>query len=364
MMRVLHLVSDTGRRASTLFACDLAVATQELGQETAVLALARASSAGSGRRPPLEIDLLGSSVSGFAGRRALKSRMAEFDVTVVHGPVAGEACARAAGRKMPFVYRQVRDTRFWSRRPPRPREVPAHIRRARAIVALSPGARSDLIDLLGLPGTKIHVAPIGLPSEPYRVPSSDERWQARQHLGIGLEEFVAVTVGTLGPEKGIDQAIRAVLRTDDTRLVVVGDGSERPRLERLAEGLAPGRVVFTGHMDDPMLGYAVADVVVHPSTAGDSMPRVLIEAGFCGLPVIATPIGSVEYVVAEGRTGLIVPSLDIDGLWAALRALKVGRVGRQNMGEEARLRCLSRFEIDVVAKEWVEVLGSVAGASE
>lgn len=356
-VRVLHVIPDTDRRSSQVFARNLCSAMHALGHEVELVALYRGQQAKGLRVDPLV------SGSGRSVKKDLRQRMREVDVTVAHGPVAGEEVAKAAGRKLSFVYRQVRDTRFWRRRPPRPKDMPAYFRRARFVVAMSPGARGDLIDMVGVSGSKVHVIPLGVPSATFHVPSGEERAVARERLGIDRREFVVMTMGVLQPEKGIDFAIRAAIATELVKLVVVGDGPERVRLERLAEGLAPGRVLFAGHTDDPMEMYSAADAVAHPSVSGDSMSAVLIEAGFCGLPVITTPIGSFEHVVEHGVNGLVVPSMDQHGLRAAMEVLRVGRRGRERMGEEARARAIAKFDIDAVAKEWVRVLEPVAAAA-
>ena len=345
------MIPDTDRRSSQVFALHLAEAMRSHGHEADLLALHRGSQVVGLPVDPLEV--------GRSLKKDLRSAMSEADVTVAHGPAAGEECARAAGRKLPFVYRQVRDTRFWSRRPPRQRDMPVYFRRARSVVAMSPGARSDLIDASGVAGSKVHVIPLGVPAAMFHPATPEERSAARERLGLDAREFVAMTMGDLKPEKGVDFAIRAAVSTDAVRLVVVGDGPERLRLERLAEGLAPGRVMFVGHVERPIEAYAAANAVVHPSSSGDSMSAVLIEAGFCGLPVITTPIGSFEHVIEHGVNGLVVPSMDQYGLRAAMETLRLGRRGRERMGEEAHARAVARFDIEAIAKEWVRVLEPV-----
>lgn len=346
------MIPDTDRRSSQVFARRLSAVMGELGHESELVALYRGHQA-----VGLPVEPLATSGRGL--KKELRALMQSVDVTVAHGPEAGEECASAAGRKLPFVYRQVRDTRFWHRRSPRPKDMPAYLRRARFVVAMSPGARSDLIDTVGLSGSKVHVVPLGVPAARFYPVDLHERAEARERLGLGQQEFVVVSMGDLKPEKGIDYAIRAAIATESVSLVVVGDGPERMRLERLADGLAPGRVRFVGHTGQPMEAYAAADAVVHPSVSGDSMSAVLIEAGFCGLPVITTPIGSFEHVVEHGANGLVVPSMDQHGLRAAMEMLRVGRRGRERMGEEARARAIARFDLDAVAKEWVRVLEPV-----
>jgi glycosyltransferase involved in cell wall biosynthesis len=104
--------------------------------------------------------------------------------------------------------------------------------------------------------------------------------------------------------------------------------------------------------------YAAVDAVVLASRGGDSMPASLIEAGFCALPSIATPIGSIEEIVVNDVTGLIVPPSSVPDLSAAFEHLRTNPALRSQLGESAARRCRDQFEIGVVADQWLEVLES------
>src|SRR5207244_896567 len=115
-------------------------------------------------------------------------------------------------------------------------------------------------------------------------------------------------------------------------------------------------VYFLGSLPDPLVAYHAADVLVFPSRGGDSMPATLIEAGLCGLPSVATRVGSITDVVVDGTTGLIVEPSDLEGLAAALTRLTDDSLLRRRLGVAARERCIGRFDIDVVAGAWEQVL--------
>lgn len=360
-MRILHVLPDNGRRTPQVFAHDLATAMDALGHEDRLVYLERADRSETVDGGPAAEML---DPGGDRARvRSLRDRMRAVDVTVAHGPVAGELCAKACRKDTPFVHRQIRDTRFWVRRPPRPKQPPAYFRKASAVVAMSPGARADLIDTVGLGSHTTFAIPIGVPSERFRPPSPERRADARKLLGIAGGVLVAMTVGTVEEGKGIDLAIRAAIDLEGVKLVVVGSGPESGRMELLADGLAPGRVMFTGEVDDVEELYAAADVVLHPSVSGDSMSATLVEAGLMGRPVIATRVGSFDHVVQHESTGLLVPPGDLDQLRRAIERTRREPVARQMMGDAGRTRCLERFAIDVVAKEWEELLSGFAAPS-
>jgi glycosyltransferase involved in cell wall biosynthesis len=119
----------------------------------------------------------------------------------------------------------------------------------------------------------------------------------------------AVTVGRLVPWKQVDGLIEALREIPELGLVVVGDGPERPRLERIAQELGvSGRVYFAGQRSkrETLSLMAACDLFVLNSTY-EGLPHTVLEAMALGLPVIATAVGGTPEVVRDGETGLLVP---------------------------------------------------------
>lgn len=353
-MRILQVITDTDRRGAQVFATDLGAAMAGRGHSIVTVALAPGT-----QRPGLDVEVLGSRQRGFGTLRALRRRMKAVDITVAHGSSTGLACALAGvGPGRPFVYRQISDTRFWASSWSRRLRVAVYLRQARSIVALSEGAEQDLVAHLRLPAWRITVVPNGVPIGSFHVPSPEERGAARELYGLPQAGFVALYIGALVPEKGVDVAIRAVAEVPGVTLAVVGGGPGRLELERLAAGGASGAgdVRFLGVVTDTFPAYAASDVVVLPSKGGDSMPATLIESAFCGLPAIATPIGSITDVVLDGETGIIVPPDDVAAFGAALGRLAAApEIGRR-LGQAAVAHGIAHFEIEVVADGWLRVL--------
>src|SRR5579872_2888450 len=129
--------------------------------------------------------------------------------------------------------------------------------------------------------------------------------------------------GRLAPEKGVDVLVEAVGRLDGARLDIAGDGPERPRLEHLADSVAPGRVTFHGLLPkervDALLG--AAPVVVLPARWYENQPMVILEALSAGVPVVASDLGGASELIEPGVDGDLVPHSDPAALAAALGPL-------------------------------------------
>lgn len=350
-MRILHVITDTDGRGAQVFARDLQAALSRRGHSVDAVALAPGSAPTGLRVPVLALRRHDPRVVP-----VLRRRMAASDVTVAHGSTTGLLCALAGTwLDVPFVYRQISASRFWAPTRSRRLRVRTALRRARLVVALSPSAARDLVDFIGVDASRVRIVPNGVPSTPYTPAEPTRRSTARVALGVA-DETTILYVGALVPEKGVDVAIEAVARAREVQLVVVGEGPERGRLEKLAERGAAGRVRFLGWIAEPRLAYAAADLVVLPSKGGDSMPATLIEAGYCALPAISTRIGSIDEIVRPNETGMLVEAGDIEGFCAAVIRLASSPSLRERFGSAARRHCLAHFDIDVVAASWEQVL--------
>jgi len=152
----------------------------------------------------------------------------------------------------------------------------------------------------------------------------------------------AITVGRLVPWKRVDGLIEALREIPELGLVIVGDGPERPRLERIVQELGiSDRVYFAGQRSktETLSLMAACDFFVLNSTY-EGHPHAVLEAMALGLPVVATAVGGTPEVVRDGETGVLVPGR-YGALGASLSALardpalrrRLGRAARQWIGE-------------------------------
>lgn len=167
------------------------------------------------------------------------------------------------------------------------------------------------------------------------------------------DELRLVFVGRLAPVKGIRVLFEAIERLaaelPQLRLVLVGDGPDRKRLEEAAKPLGD-RVRFTGYQSQIEVAETIqnCDVVVLPSFA-EGVPVVLMEGLASARPVIATQVAGVGELIQNGEHGLIARPGDVEGLMDAIRTLAADPELRARMGTAGRQVVEADFDISVEA---------------
>jgi glycosyltransferase involved in cell wall biosynthesis len=199
-------------------------------------------------------------------------------------------------------------------------------------VYLSEALRSTAIELAG-PHRNL-VIPLGIAHLAAPAAASPPR-------------FTICTVGSLVARKRVDQVIRAFARLaaerPDARLVIVGEGPERPALERLIRALGvEGSVELTGLLDARAAQerMARASVMALPSIR-ESLGAVYLEAMSLGVPALGTRGEGIEEHIDHGVDGILVPPGDDDALFAELKALAADPHRARRIGEAGRRRFLA-----------------------
>jgi glycosyltransferase involved in cell wall biosynthesis len=117
---------------------------------------------------------------------------------------------------------------------------------------------------------------------------------------------------------------------------------------------AEGVVELLGWVDDMADLYARVDIVVLPSYR-EGLPKSLIEAGACGLAVVATDVPGCREVVTDGQDGLLVPARDATALATAIRRLHEDPSGARRLGGAARAKVLAEFDERIVITRTLDV---------
>lgn len=174
---------------------------------------------------------------------------------------------------------------------------------------------------------------------------------------------VLVSVGRLSQEKGYADLINAVAllnRQQPVRAVVVGEGPERQRLQRLSRRLrVAASVDFVGFQANPFQYMARCSIFVHPALS-EAFGTVLVEAARCGAAIVATDcdFGPREIIV-HGQSGLLVPPSDPAALAASVSAVLADAALADALRGGARRRA-SAFTPDAISERYANLVHDVA----
>ena len=228
--------------------------------------------------------------------------------------------------------------------------------RAARIIAITDALARFQIERVGIPARKLVTIHYGLDDLP-------EAWGTKAADDVPADARVVLAVCRLEPQKGIDVAVRAFARVreehPDAHLVVLGEGSERPRLEELARSTGvplhlPGRV------PDVAAWLRRADVLLHP-VRWEGFGLAVLEAMLAALPVVASRVSSLPELVVDGETGLLVPADDPQALGDA-----VSRVLADPgcLGAAGRVRAQERFSVARMAEATLDVYETALARSD
>jgi len=221
-------------------------------------------------------------------------------------------------------------------------------RRTDALVAVSPQVRDDLVELEVAPRQRFTVVRLGIDLEP-RTATDFASTELRRRLGIGPERFVIGWFGRMTAVKRTDDLVDVLVavraRGVDACLLLVGDGTDRVRLEERAHDAGVARDVYSlGYQREVAGWYAASDAVVLTSV-NEGTPVTIIEALAAGRPTVATNVGGVADVVRDGVDGFLVDVGDVDTMAARLAELAADRRLGARLGKAGQERVLGRYAV-------------------
>lgn len=214
-------------------------------------------------------------------------------------------------------------------------------------------ALKDRLVELGVAAERVTVLRNGVDLELF---SPGDREASRRALGLGRRTLGSV--GSLIERKGHHHVIRALAALPDTDLVIAGDGPERAALERLAAKLGVAeRVRFLGTLHQTRLAdvYRAIDTLVLASSR-EGRANVLLESMACGTPVVASAVWGTPEVVAEPAAGVLMESLDAEGV-----AKGVARLFAVGPDRNATRRYAERFDWEPTTQGQLALFRGIIG---
>jgi N-acetyl-alpha-D-glucosaminyl L-malate synthase BshA len=156
------------------------------------------------------------------------------------------------------------------------------------------------------------------------------------------------------PVDCVEILARVLKKGIKTRLVMVGDGSERTNAEHRARCLGiHDSCVFVGKQPRIVDYLSVSDVLLLPSEQ-ESFGLAALEAMACELPVIASRVGGIPEVVTDGETGFLSEVGDVEKMANDAGRLLIDEEFRREMGRRARESALSRYRTDLIIPQYIE----------
>lgn len=209
----------------------------------------------------------------------------------------------------------------------------------------------------------ISVIPMGIDRDTFAPGPRPERLVERYGL---RETFTMLFVGRLTKVKGVEYLLEAAQKLRDAgvefKLLIVGDGPDRPELEAFVKKHQLTKyVVFVGWVNKAELPeyYHAADVMVGPSLH-EALGVVFIEAQTGGVPVVASNVDGIPDVVVDGETGFLVERKSAQALFERLKQLYDDPRLRQKLARQAHKTISEHFSWQHVAKRYLEVLNKAS----
>ncbi|HWQ34609.1 MAG TPA: glycosyltransferase [Blastocatellia bacterium] len=257
------------------------------------------------------------------------------------------------GRNLPWIHCEPLKSRV-------ARRIVYHL--ADLVFAVSAELRDHFCRETGFSAGRMRVIPNGV--EIARFDRADPRG-VREEFGLAADDFVIGLVSRLNPTKDLLTLARAFARLRPgepeakLKLLIVGDGSERTRLEEFAarEGLQR-QIILTGTRHDvPQLLRAMNAFAL--SSLSEGLSGAVLEAMCARLPVVATAVGANPELISEGETGFLVAPGDDAAMAERLSRLMADREMAQRFGAAGRRRVEEHYSLDRMVRQYEQMYQSL-----
>jgi glycosyltransferase involved in cell wall biosynthesis len=275
---------------------------------------------------------------------------------IIHGGVIeGNALANVLGLALPgarVISEETSDPRGRKRRTDH--FLRALFLRSDAVIGVSPFVSDYLRTRVRVPERKLHTINNGVLA-PDHFPAEQLERLAKK-LGIAPDDEVIGSVGRLDDNhkrfSDIIAALPDILQERPrVRLLLVGDGDSRPLLERQVDKLGVGRaVIFAGYQGNPRPFYKLMQLFVLAS-AEEAFGLVLVEAMQAGVPIIATRVGGIPFVLGEGKAGRLIDPFRPDQIAASVCELLADGDARAALARGGLARARAEFSSSRYARD-------------
>ena len=227
--------------------------------------------------------------------------------------------------------------------------------RSSAVIGVSTSVADYLRNIAHIPARKVKLINNAVLPAPNLTLSQLQEY--RQSLGLKDTDFVIGSVGRIFDDhKRFSDLIRALRMLHDqgftqAKLLIIGSGPDDQMLADLtAELNLTGEVIFAGYQAEARHFYPLMDVFALAS-AREAFGLVLVEAMLAQVPVIATSVGGMPYVLDQGKAGILVPPNSPQDFAKAIFSLYQNPIQRQQVAEAGRMRAELEFSAECYCHE-------------
>ena len=360
-VKILHTESSCGWGGQEIRILSEAEGLAARGHQVSLVTPLEANIHAAAVKQGLNVTALPIARKGLRGVLALRSWLSQHppDVINTHSStdtwLAALACATSS--KAPPI---VRTRHISAPIPNDPLTRWLYLRATRHIVTTGERLREQLIRDNRFRAETIVSVPTGIDLARF---APADRAQAKARLGLDPAQACIGIVATLRSWKGHRYLVEAFagLKRKDARLLLVGDGPGRDNLKQQVAQLGlDARVLMPGNQIDVAPWLQALDVFALPSYANEGVPQALMQAMAVGVPVISTPVGSIDELVRHEETGLMVPPRDAGALAAAIERLLDEPALAGRLTQAARAWVSSRYSRERMLDAMEAVFDSVA----
>jgi glycosyltransferase involved in cell wall biosynthesis len=233
-------------------------------------------------------------------------------------------------------------------------------------IVVSDSLRQMLMERRGISAHQVVRVYNGIELSEYRPNGKEVRSQkseVRREFGLSTDAPVIGAIGRMVWQKGFEYLIECVpeiVKTyPDAKILIVGDGPLRERLEALSEELrVRDNLIFTGFRSDIQDILSAIDILVVPSLL-EGFPMVTLEAMAMAKPIVATNIDGITEQITDGVNGILVPPKDPSALAKAIIKVINDKELARSMGLAARKKVKQEFSVEKMVAETEKVYQSL-----
>ena len=233
-------------------------------------------------------------------------------------------------------------------------------------IAISQSVGDHLREDFRVPSSKIKIVNNGVDIEGIDAAyAKNKPTEAKASYGFKNEDPVIGIVARLVSDKGHEYLIRAIAllkkKRPSIRLLIVGDGSYRKNLADLVEKLEVStNVVFCGNVQDVTRPIAAMDIFALPATWREGFGLSIVEAMACYKPVIVSNIWSLNTLIENNVTGILIEPKEVEPLAKAIEELLGDRQRSVLIGQRGRKMVEEHFSIGRMARQIADIYDGAA----